>query len=230
MGAGPGFAGQGSAGGDEVSAQVSLYPLRQAVLGPAIDEALGTLAAYGLDVRPGAMSTVVAGARGPLFRALEATFAAATARGDAVMNVTVSNACPVSHHKEAGELAALLPLRPIGHVENAFREPTHADVLRRSPSRIVLEPDFAEGLTGLEPGHRLLVLFWLHRAEAGNLLQHPRGDASRPTRGVFALRSPHRPNPIGATVVAIRSRTGHVLEVEGLDAIDGTPVLDLKPA
>ncbi len=230
MSAGPTSTKAESAAGDGIAAQLSLYPLRQAALGPAIDAALETLAAYGLDVRPGPMSTVISGLQGTLFRALEAVFAAAAARGDVVMTVTVSNTCPVSPDAGVEETPAHLVLRPIGHVENGFSEPADPDSLRSTPSRIVLDPELAEGLTGLEPGYRVLVLFWLHRAKAGTLLQHPRDDVSRPTRGVFALRSPHRPIPIGATVVAIRSRVGHVLEVEGLDAINGTPVLDLKPA
>ena len=75
----------------------------------------------------------------------------------------------------------------------------------------------------------LLVVFVFHRSEGHELLQHPRGDRSRPKRGVFALRSPNRPNPIGVTEVELIAIEGSILTVRGLDAIDGTPVLDLKP-
>jgi tRNA-Thr(GGU) m(6)t(6)A37 methyltransferase TsaA len=119
--------------------------------------------------------------------------------------------------------------RAIGYVENEFQEPTKPDTLRASRSRIVLAPDLLEGLTGLEPGTALLVIFVFHCAEGYDLLQHPRGDRSRPKRGVFALRSPNRPNPIGITEVELLDIKGNVLIVRGLDAIDGTPVLDLKP-
>jgi tRNA-Thr(GGU) m(6)t(6)A37 methyltransferase TsaA len=119
---------------------------------------------------------------------------------------------------------------PIGYVRNDFEAGASGESLRSAVSRVVVDPDLAEGLSGLEAGTRLLVLFWLHRAEPGPLLQHPRGDTARPVRGVFALRSPNRPNPIGATEVEILARKGNVLEVRGLDAVDGTPVLDLKPA
>ena len=119
--------------------------------------------------------------------------------------------------------------RAIGHVENEFREPTGSDTLRASLSRIVLAPDILEGITGLEPGMTLLVIFVFHRSEGHELLQHPRGDRSRPKRGVFALRSPNRPNPIGVTEVELIAIEGNILTVRGLDAIDGTPVLDLKP-
>lgn len=120
--------------------------------------------------------------------------------------------------------------RPIGHVRNDFPEPTDPETLRVAVSRIVVEPVLAAGLTGLEPGDRILVLFRFHRASPGELLQHPRGDGSRPKRGVFSLRSPHRPNAIGVTEVELLSLSGNTLEVRGLDAIDGTPILDLKPA
>ena len=120
--------------------------------------------------------------------------------------------------------------RAIGYVENEYREPTEPDTLRASRSRIVLVPDLMEGLTGLVPGMTLLVVFVFHRAEGYDLLQHPRGDRSRPKRGVFALRSPNRPNPIGVTEVELLTIEGNILTVRGLDAIHGTPMLDLKPA
>lgn len=123
-----------------------------------------------------------------------------------------------------------LQLHPIGRVVNNFNEPAPPDEIRAAPSRILLNPELAPGLEGLEVGQRILVLFYFHRSEGYDLAQHPRGDPSRPMRGVFALRSPRRPNPIGATEVVITALEGHTLEVLGLDAIDGTPVLDIKPA
>lgn len=119
--------------------------------------------------------------------------------------------------------------RAIGYVENEFQEPTKPDVLTASPSRIVLDPDLLAGLTGLEPGMTLLIVFVLHRAEGYELHQHPRGDRSRSKRGVFALRSPNRPNPIGITEVELLTVEGNILTVRGLDAINDSPVLDLKP-
>ena len=118
----------------------------------------------------------------------------------------------------------------IGHVENDYPLPVDPDTLRASHSRIVVDPELVPGLTGLEPGMGVLVIFVFHLAEGFEMLQHPRGDRSRPERGVFALRSPNRPNSIGVTEVELRSIEGNVLTVTGLDAIHGTPVLDLKPA
>ncbi len=74
-----------------------------------------------------------------------------------------------------------------------------------------------------------MVIFHFHKAEGYDLHQHPRKDLERPKRGVFALRSPRRPNPIGVTIVNIKEIKDNVLYVEGLDAINGTPVIDLKP-
>jgi tRNA-Thr(GGU) m(6)t(6)A37 methyltransferase TsaA len=118
--------------------------------------------------------------------------------------------------------------RAIGYVENQFQEPTDADTLTAWPSRIALAPELVECLSGLEPGMQVLVIFVFHRAEGFDLLQHPRGDRGRPKRGVFALHSPHRPNPIGVSQVELLAIEGNILTVRGLDAIDGTPVLDLK--
>jgi tRNA-Thr(GGU) m(6)t(6)A37 methyltransferase TsaA len=121
--------------------------------------------------------------------------------------------------------------RSIGVVRNTFDEPTNPDTLRSAEMEIVISEALEAGLTGLEPGQQIMVIFHFHRApEDYELLQHPRGDRSRPRRGVFALRSPHRPNPIGVSVVELLAVEGNVLRVRGLDAIDGTPVLDIKPA
>jgi len=73
-----------------------------------------------------------------------------------------------------------------------------------------------------------MVVFHFHLVQSYALLQHPRGDRSRPRRGVFALHTPYRPNPIGVTVVDLLSVEGNVLRVRGLDALNGTPILDIK--
>lgn len=118
----------------------------------------------------------------------------------------------------------------IGIVQNEFKEPASPEVIRASESRIILNPDMVEGLLGLESGGQVMIIFYFHLSEGFDRRQHPRGDLSRAKRGVFALRSPRRPNPIGVTVVELLNIEGNILRVRGLDAIDGTPVLDLKPA
>jgi tRNA-Thr(GGU) m(6)t(6)A37 methyltransferase TsaA len=118
--------------------------------------------------------------------------------------------------------------KAIGHVENAFDEPAAPDRIKAVESRIVLNPTLVKGLQGLEAGQQLMVIFHFHLSRGYELRQHPRGDHTREPRGVFALHSPHRPNPIGVTTVELVEVTGNVLTVRGLDAINGTPVLDLK--
>jgi len=118
----------------------------------------------------------------------------------------------------------------IGVVENEFDQPVPTDVIRAAESRIRLKPELAAGLDGLKPGEKILVLFHFHLSQGFHLHQYPRGDHSRPQRGVFALRSPFRPNAIGASIVEIIAIENNLLRVRGLDAINATPILDLKPA
>lgn len=130
----------------------------------------------------------------------------------------------------SADLNQKICFRPIGFVRSKFDEPAKPEIMRAEDSDIVLDEALAEGLTGLEIGQSLLVLFNFDRApEEFPLLQHPRGDTERPQRGVFALRSPHRPNGIGATTVELLGIEGNVLRIHGLDALNGTPVLDIKP-
>jgi tRNA-Thr(GGU) m(6)t(6)A37 methyltransferase TsaA len=209
-----------------ISAQISLYPLGQASLSPAIDEALRILQEHGLDIEPGTMSSLVAGEDTAVFAALQDAFRCVAERGPIVMVATFSNACPVP---SKGQEEETVTYRAIGHVENGFDGPTAPGVLKSFESRIVLDSTLTECLKGLEPGQKVIVVFHLHRSQGFDLLQHPCGGRNRPPRGVFALRSPRRPNPIGITVVDLVTVEGSVLRVQGLDALNGTPVLDLKP-
>jgi tRNA-Thr(GGU) m(6)t(6)A37 methyltransferase TsaA len=92
-----------------------------------------------------------------------------------------------------------------------------------------LLPEYARGLYRIDGFERLYVIYAFDRSEGFSLVLHPRGDPARPQRGVFATHSPNRPNPIGLTVVELLGVEGDVLTVRGLDAVDGTPVLDIKP-
>ena len=91
------------------------------------------------------------------------------------------------------------------------------------------EPAVLGGLDGLEPGAQIVILTWLHRASRDVLRVHPRSDPSRPQQGVFSTRSPDRPNPIGLHRVEIVAIDGSRLRVRSLEAVDGTPVIDVKP-
>ncbi len=120
-------------------------------------------------------------------------------------------------------------LHPIGYVERDEEDKgLSGDGLRARPARIVLDPALTDGLLGLGPGSDIVVLYYFHRSVGYDLQVHPRGDPGQPLRGVFAVRSPRRPNPIAVTTVRVRRIEGNVLEVVGLDALDGSPVLDIK--
>jgi tRNA-Thr(GGU) m(6)t(6)A37 methyltransferase TsaA len=123
-------------------------------------------------------------------------------------------------------------LLPIGVVESPLTDlkaaPRQGD--EGAPEAVlVLDEGVAAGLEGLAPGDHVLVLTWLDRADRGVLRVHPRSDRTRPATGVFATRSPDRPNPIGLHRVEVLSVDGTRLRVRDLEAIDGTPILDLKP-
>lgn len=94
---------------------------------------------------------------------------------------------------------------------------------------IELTPQAAPGLMGITVGDKLLVLTWLHLAERDVLQVHPRGDLSRPLTGVFATRSPDRPNPVGLHRVVVLEIAEQKLRVAPLEAINGTPIVDIKP-
>ena len=94
---------------------------------------------------------------------------------------------------------------------------------------LVFEPEVVEALAGIRPGDELIVLTWLHLARRDVLRVHPRGDVSRAEQGVFSTRSPHRPNPIGLHRVEVASIDGARVRVRNLEALDGTPIVDVKP-
>jgi formylmethanofuran dehydrogenase subunit E len=119
-------------------------------------------------------------------------------------------------------------IRPVGYVESDFTEPVSPEVLRSKLSRIHILPEYEEGLYGIEEGTQLNVLFLFHKNKTSDYaLKGPRRHGQ--VLGVFACRSPRRPNRIGLSRVELVGREGPVLLVRGLDAIDGTPIVDIKP-
>jgi tRNA-Thr(GGU) m(6)t(6)A37 methyltransferase TsaA len=127
-------------------------------------------------------------------------------------------------------------VEPIGRVESPLteREAAPRQGTEGAPDAwLVLEPRIAEGLQGLAAGTEVIVLTWLDRADRGRLTVHPRGDRDRPETGVFTTRSPDRPNPLGLHRVLVTaidaSPDGPRLRVRNLEALDGTPVVDIKP-
>jgi len=122
-------------------------------------------------------------------------------------------------------------IEEIGRVKSPVLEPTDEN-WGSIESEIHLNPTLAAGLRGLEKFSHLIVIFFMHQASFDtekHLLRRPQGRDDMPELGIFAQRAKHRPNPIGITAVELLGREGNVLQVRGLDAIDGTPVLDIKP-
>ncbi len=120
-------------------------------------------------------------------------------------------------------------IEPIGYVVNTVEEPVDIG-WGEVESRLVLREDLAPALAVLEEFSHVLVVYWMHRAVPPEVLRRrPQGREDMPEVGLFAQRSKHRPNPIGVTVVTLVSVHDGELVVRGLDAINGTPVLDIKP-
>ncbi len=124
---------------------------------------------------------------------------------------------------------AKISLEPVGHVANSIKEPLDSD-WGEVETRIVLREELAPAPTGLADFSHIVVVFWMHQTKKPDALRRrPQGRPDIPELGLFAQRSKHRPNPIGVTVVPLISVEEGVLNVRGLDAVNGTPVLDIKP-
>jgi len=123
-------------------------------------------------------------------------------------------------------------LRPIGRVVSALVDPTAAPRQPDEgapPAMLEFDEEMLPALESLRSGDEVLLFTWLDRADRDVLRVHPRGDTSRPQEGVFNTRSPHRPNPIGLHRVQIVGIDGPRVRVRNLEAIDGTPIVDVKP-
>ncbi len=125
-----------------------------------------------------------------------------------------------------------ISLKPVGRVESPLTDPAEAPKqgFEGAPDAwIVLDPTVLDALEGVKPGDRIIVLTWLDRARRDTLRVHPRDDRRNPMRGVFSTRSSDRPNPIGLHEVEVLAIEGERVQVRHLEAVDGTPILDLKP-
>jgi len=123
-------------------------------------------------------------------------------------------------------------LQPVGFVRSSLRQREGApnQGSEGAPDAwLDVDPTFAQALEGLGDGDNLIVITWLHQADRDILKVHPRGNLHLPLTGVFATRSPDRPNPLGLHRVTLRAIAGNRLQVGPLEAIDGTPVVDIKP-
>jgi tRNA-Thr(GGU) m(6)t(6)A37 methyltransferase TsaA len=123
-------------------------------------------------------------------------------------------------------------LEVIGHIRSTVRSLAEAprQGSEGAPDAwLEIDPAFAPGLRGIVVGDSLVIVTWLHLADREVLEVHPRGDPEVPLAGVFATRSPHRPNPLGLHRVTVRDVSGLRLRIGPIEALDGTPVVDVKP-
>lgn len=126
-----------------------------------------------------------------------------------------------------------LSLEPVGVIRSSLRARAQAPRQGDEGARdawLEVRPAFARALSGISAGDEVLVITWLHRADRGVVEVHPRDDPETPLAGVFATRSPDRPNPLGLHRVTVREISGARLRIGPIEAIDGTPVVDIKPA
>jgi len=120
-------------------------------------------------------------------------------------------------------------ISPVGLVVSPVEFPVLPEAFRDIESEIRVFPHFVSALEGLEEERSILVLFRFHLSSGYSIRVHPRGDLSRPLKGVFATCSPQRPNQLGLTQVTLLGISGNQIMVRGLDALNGTPVIDIKP-
>lgn len=121
-------------------------------------------------------------------------------------------------------------LKPIGIIHSPYKsleEAPHQGGTVKTICEIEIFKEYEEGLKDIEGCSHLILLYWLHKADRNRLIVYPPHDLK--PHGVFATRAPHRPNPIGFCIAKLVERKGNILKVKGLDAIDGTPLIDIKP-
>jgi tRNA-Thr(GGU) m(6)t(6)A37 methyltransferase TsaA len=123
-------------------------------------------------------------------------------------------------------------IRPIGFIRSNLKSRDRAprQGSEGAPDAwLEVKPSFAEGLRDVVVGQQIMLITWLHKAHRKTLKVHPPGEINSPLSGVFATRSPDRPNPLGLHRVTVREMVGNRLRIEPIEAIDGTPVADIKP-
>ncbi len=129
-------------------------------------------------------------------------------------------------------IEARFTIKPIGVIRSDLtgREAAPRQGSEGAPDAwLDVQAEVAEGLEGIAPGDEMVLITWLHQAQRDKLKVHPRRDPNRPLTGVFATRSPHRPNPLGLHRVTVLEIAGNRIKVGPLEAIDGTPLVDIKP-
>lgn len=126
----------------------------------------------------------------------------------------------------------MIQLEPIGTVHTEAKEVPNSWTISEVEGELVIEKKYIQGIKDILAGEKIVVIFNFHRSRPfapEDLAQHPRGDPARSKKGVFSICSPFRPNPIGMSVLTVTTVKENIIAVKGLDMLDGTPILDIKP-
>ena len=121
-----------------------------------------------------------------------------------------------------------IKIKPIGFVRNNIKEPRFGNFASEI-SEIIIDKELTHALDGIEDYSHVIVVYWFSKEGECHIKHHPQGNKDVPFVGVFACRCPQRPNPIGISTVELVERKNNVIKVKGLDILNGTPVLDIKP-
>lgn len=121
-----------------------------------------------------------------------------------------------------------ITLNPIGYVKNGVKEPRFGNFADEI-SEVVVDKEFEESLLGIDDYSHVIIVYWMDKVKEHVVKHRPQGNPNVPIVGIFACRCPQRPNPIGITTVKLLEQKGNVIKVKGLDVLDGTPVIDIKP-
>jgi tRNA-Thr(GGU) m(6)t(6)A37 methyltransferase TsaA len=126
----------------------------------------------------------------------------------------------------------MIELESIGTVHTEAIEIPDSWTISDVEGKLAIDKQYLQGIRDIHTGEKIMVIFNFHRSRPftpEDLAQHPRGDPARPKKGVFSICSPIRPNPIGMSVLTVMGVRENIISVKGLDMIDGTPILDIKP-
>lgn len=126
----------------------------------------------------------------------------------------------------------MIKFKPIGTVRTQAAQVPNSWTISDVEGELVIDREYIQGIRDIQPGEKIVVIFNFHRSRPftpEDLTQHPRGDPARLKKGVFSICSPVRPNPIGMSVLTVTAVRENIISVKGLDMIDGTPILDIKP-
>ncbi len=119
-------------------------------------------------------------------------------------------------------------LRPVGFVKNNIEKPRFGNFADEI-SEIIVDEKFTDALNGIEDYSHVIIVYWMDKVKKHVITHRPQGNPQVPIVGIFACRCPPRPNPIAVTTVELIERNGNIIKVKGLDILDGTPVIDIKP-